>query len=161
MKISPLAVILATAVFPLAAFCEEPPAVLQIGRESVKEGRSAAHRKVEADWARAFRKARFPYHYLALEAMTGASNEVWFLSAYPSFDAMQDSDQQMQNGALKNEMELLESRDGELRSTSRSMIAVYRKDMSYHADRANIGKSRYMSITTFRVKLGHEADFMG
>src|SRR4051812_3502906 len=121
---------------------EEPPAVLQIGREVVKEGRSAAHRKVEADWSRSFRKANFPYHYLALEAMTGPG-EAWFLSAYPSFAAMEDADAQFEKGPLKNEMDLLDARDGEVRASSRSMIAVYRKDMSYHPERWIPGKTRY------------------
>src|SRR5207249_1971652 len=118
MKMPQLTLTFAAAIFPIAAICAEPPAVLQIGRESVKEGRSAAHRKVETDWARAFRKSKYPYHYLALEAMTGASNEVWFAIGYPSFSAMEESDNLMMKDPLKNEMELLEARDGELRSTS-------------------------------------------
>jgi hypothetical protein len=160
MKLSTHILTLAAAMFPVAAMCAEPPAVLQILRESLKEGRSAAHRKVESDWARTFRKAKFPYHYIALEAMTGAGNEVWFLEAYPSFAAIEESDKLIQSGALKSETEMLDARDGELRSNSRSLIAVYRKEMSYHPERSNLGKSRYMTVTTFRVKLGHEADFM-
>jgi len=160
MKLMPHSLTLAAAVFPMTAMCADPPAVLQILRESLKEGRSAAHRKVEADWARTFRKAKFPYHYLALEAMTGAGNEVWFLEAYPSFAAMEESDQLINSGVLKSETEMLDARDGELRTNSRSLIAVYRKDLSFHPERSNIGKSRYVGVTTFRIKLGHEADFM-
>src|SRR4051794_41329268 len=44
----------------------EPPAVMGIIRESIKEGHSAAHEKVEADWAGAMRKHNFPYHDLGL-----------------------------------------------------------------------------------------------
>lgn len=157
MKYSPL--LAAACLFPIATLCEEPPPVIQIGRESVKEGRSAAHRKVETDWARAFRRAKYPYHYLALETMTGPS-EVWFVSAYPSFAAIEEGDKLIESGPLKNEMDLLDARDGELRSASRSMIAIYRQDMSYHPDRANLAKARYMSVRTFRVKLGHEAEFL-
>ena len=145
---------------PFAALCEEPPAVIQIGRESVKEGRTAAHRKVEADWARAFRRAKYPYHYIGLEAMTGAANEVWFISSYPSFAAVEESDKLIESGPLKNEVDLLDSRDGELRATSRSMLAVYRKDLSFHPERANLGKTHYMGLTTFRVKLGGMGGFM-
>ncbi len=132
---------------------------MQIGRESIKEGRAPAHRKVETDWARAFRRAKFPYHYLALETMTGA-NEVWFINSYPSFAAIEEGDKLVENGPLKNEFELLEARDGELRSNTRNMLAVYRKDMSYHPEKADLGKTRYMALTTFRVKLGHLGDFM-
>jgi len=150
---------LAAVLLPVTGICEEPPAVIQIGREVVKEGRVAAHRKVEADWTRAFRKAKFPYHYLALEAMSGAG-EVWFVSGYPSFAAIEDGDAQIEKGSLKNDMDLLDARDGEVRASSRSMIAVYRKDMSYHPERASLGKTRYMAVNTFRVKLGHTGDFV-
>src|SRR6266849_6526865 len=125
MKISTLSLTLVAVIFPLAAICADPPAVIQIGRESIKEGRSAAHRKVETDWARAFRRAKYPYHFLALETMTGA-NEIWFISGYPSFAAIEEGDRLIENGPLKNEFDLLDARDGELRATSRSMLAVYR-----------------------------------
>jgi hypothetical protein len=159
MKITIVSLTLAAAIFPSTAICAEPPGVMQIIREAVKEGRGAAHRKVETDWSRAFRRAKFPYHSLALETMTG-TNEVWFLLSYPSFAAIEESDNLIEKGPLKNEVEMLEARDGELRSSSRSMIAVYRKDMSYHPERANLGKTRYMAVNTFRVKLGHTGDFV-
>ena len=158
-----LPVIAAAAVgfylFPTGAICADPPAVIQIGRELTKEGRSSAHQKVEADWARAFRKAKFPSHYLALTAMTGPG-EVWFLSSYDSFAAMEQSDKLIESGALKNEMDLLEARDGEMRSSSRQMIAVYRKDLSYRPELTKVGSTRYMAISTFRLKLGHLPDFL-
>ncbi len=71
----------------LAVLAQEqgPPPVLQIGRELIKEGKGAAHEKTEAAFVRAFRKADFPGHYLALSAMSGP-NEVWFVEAFPSFE---------------------------------------------------------------------------
>src|SRR5260370_36910166 len=108
MKISTSPRPAAGVFFPLPATPAEPPAVIQIGRESIKEGRSPAHRKVETDWARAFRRAQFPYHYLALETMTGV-NEVWFISTYPSFAAIEEGDKLIENGPLKNDFELLEA----------------------------------------------------
>jgi hypothetical protein len=137
---------------------EDPSAVITIGREAIKEGRSAAHEKVESDWARAFRKAKFPYYWLGMTPMTGV-NEVWFISFYPSFADMEKSDKLVE-GTLKNETDLLDSRDGELRAGSRNQIAVYRKDLSYHPDQAVLGKSRYGMLTIYSVKLGHSEDFM-
>src|SRR5579872_4613321 len=145
-------------LFSMAALCAEPPAVITINRETIKEGRSAAHEKVEASWARAFRKAKFPSHYIALTALTGG-NDVWFLNSYNSFAAIEESDKLMESGALKGESEALDARDGEVRTLTRNMVAVYRKDMSFHPDAVNLGKSRYWVVETFRVKLGHEADF--
>ena len=55
----------------------EPPAVIQIAREAIKEGKGAAHRKVEADYTNTFRKNKYPFHYLALSPESGP-NEVLF-----------------------------------------------------------------------------------
>jgi hypothetical protein len=137
----------------------EPPAVMGIIREAVKEGHSAAHEKVEADWAGAMRKHNFPYHDLALTSMTGP-NEALFLLAFKSFAEVEEAGKEMQKPTLRAEIDLLEGRDGELRSTSRTMYAVYRKDMSYRPDLVNIGKTRYVGISTFRLKLGHMEEFM-
>lgn len=148
-------------MFVICAFAQEsgPPPVIQILRESIKEGRSAAHEKVETDYARLFRKNKFPFHYIALTSMTGPG-EVWFVGAYPSFAAVEQADKEVQKPGFKAENDLLDSRDGEVRSISRTVYAVYRKDMSFHPELANIGKTRYVDIESFRVKLGHTADFM-
>jgi hypothetical protein len=137
----------------------EPPAVMGIIREAVKEGHSAAHEKVEADWSGAMRKHNFPYHDLALTSMTGPAEALFLLPA-KSFAEVEQASKEMQKPALRAEIDLLEARDGELRSSSRTMYAVYRKDMSYRPEMVNVGKTRYVGITTFRLKLGHMEDFM-
>jgi len=136
----------------------EPPAVLEIVRESIKEGRVGAHEKVESEWAAAFRKHNFPNHQLALTSMTGPSEAI-FLVAFPSFASVEESDQMFRKPGIKSEMEMLDARDGDLRGNSRMMYAVYRKDMSYRPDLVNIAKTRYIGITVFRAKLGHMQDF--
>src|SRR5271166_5125942 len=152
-----------TACAPLA-FAQStpengPPAVLQIVRESIKEGRESAHRKVEQDYTNAVRKAKSPYHYLALSAESGP-NDVLFMEAFPSFAAIEESDKMGQKAPLKNELELINARDGELRTESRSMTAVFRPDMSYTGPNPiQIGKIRYMMIDNYRVRLGKNEGF--
>jgi hypothetical protein len=137
-----------------------PPAVIQISREMIKEGRGAAHRRVEQDYANVFRKNKYPFHYLGLSAMSGV-NEAIFLSAYPSFAAVEEGDRLGQKAPLKNDLELVEARDGELRSESRSLTAVFRKDLSYlPANALPVGKFRYMMIDNYRVRLGQNEGFM-
>jgi len=136
-----------------------PPAVLQISREVVKEGRGAAHRKVEQDYANAYRKNKFPFHYLGLSAESGP-NDALFLAAYPSFAAMEEADKLSQKAPLKGDLELVEARDGELRAESRSMTAVFRKDLSYMpANALPVSKFRYMMIDNYRVRLGQNDRF--
>ncbi len=137
-----------------------PPAVLQIVRETIKEGKEAAHRKVEQDFANTDRKNKFPFHYLGLSAESGP-NEVLFLEAFPSFAAIEEADKLGEKAPLKSELEMINARDGELRSESRSMTAVFRKDLSYMPDNAlPVGKFRYVMIDNYRVRLGQNEKFM-
>jgi hypothetical protein len=150
----------APLAFPQSPAPNEPPAVIQIGREAIKEGKTAAHRKVETDYPNAFRKNKFPFHYLALSSASGP-NEVLFLQAFPSFATMEEADKLTGKAPLKTELELLEARDGELRSESRNMTTVFRKDLSYMpANPIPIGKLRYVMIDTYRVRLGQNESML-
>ena len=154
-----LSLLLPGVLIPAIAQQSAPPPVMGISREAIKEGRSAAHEKVEMDYARAFRKANLSNHYLALDTMSGPS-EVWFLEAFPSFAAVEQMEKDTQKPPMKSDLEMLDSRDGELRASSRNMYAVYRKELSYRPDKINIGKARYFMITSLRVRLGKQAEFM-
>ena len=138
---------------------EAPAPVIEIFRESIKEGRGAAHEKVEADYAAAFRKANHPAHYVALTAMSGPG-EVWFIQPTPSFGATEDYEKASDKEPLKSAVAMLDARDGELRASSRTIWAVYRPDLSYHAEKFNPAKTRYVMAGTFRVRLGRDGDFL-
>jgi hypothetical protein len=160
MKPTLLLVAFAGCVAPLCAQAPEPPAVLQISRETIKEGKGAAHTKSEQAFVSAFRKNKFPFHYLALSAMSGP-NEVLFLDALPSFAAIEQSNAEADKAPLKGELEQAEARDGELRSSSRNMTALYRKDLIYRPENGvTIGKTRYVMLLTYRVRIGREEEFM-
>ena len=106
-----------SAVGMVPVFSQEPPAgpppVLQIMREVIKEGKGAAHQKTETEFVRAFRKPKFPGHYLALTAMSGMG-EVWFLDPYPSFATWEQYQKEQDKEPLKSELEMAESHDGAL-----------------------------------------------
>jgi hypothetical protein len=156
-----LGFVVLSAVGMVPVFSQEPssgpPPVLQILREVIKEGKVAAHEKTEAEFVRAFRKAKFPGHYLALTAMSGPG-EVWFLDPYPSFATWEQYQNEQDKEPLKSELEMAESHDGALREPGRAMWAVYRKEMSYRPEKLNVGKTRFVTIGTYRVRLGHDED---
>jgi hypothetical protein len=137
-----------------------PPKVLQIFREEVKTGKEAAHRKVEADWPRALASAKSPTHYLAMVSITGPS-EAWFLTGFDSLAAWekdrQDTDK---NAALTAQLDRLSEKDAEFLTGGRSIVAVYREGLSYRPNGINIGQMRYFYVTTFRVRPGHDNDFV-
>lgn len=145
----------------LGALAQEsgPPPVLQIGRELIKEGKFAAHEKTEAAFVRAFRRAEFPGHYLALSPLSGA-NEVWFLGAYPSFDASQKWLAETEKEPLKSALAEADAQDGALRERSNSLWAVYRPKLSYRADKLDVGKTRFARIFTYHIRPGHSTEFL-
>ena len=158
MKPTMLAITLAGSIAMLSAQTGPPP-VMQITREAIKEGRAAAHKKVEQDYANTFRKAKYSANYIAVSSTSGPS-EAWFFAAYPSFAAIEQTDKESDKEPLKSALALVEARDGELRASSRTMTAVYRKDLSYESPNAvSLAKVRYVMIETFRVRLGHDEDF--
>jgi hypothetical protein len=160
MRLTLLCIGFLGAVVPQAGAQEgsKPAPVLQIFRESIKEGRSTAHEKLEAEYAALFRKVNFPGHYIALSAMSG-SGEVWFVMPLQSFAASEELDKAMDKEPLKSSTGMMDSRDGELRSGSRIMWAVHRPDLSYGASRFNPAKTRYVVAGTFRVRLGKDEEF--
>ena len=145
----------------LAVLAQEqgPPPVLQIQRELIKEGKFAAHEKTEAAYVRAFRKADFPGHYLALSPQSGP-NEVWFVEAFPSFEASETWQAASEKEPLKSALADADAQDGVLRERSNSMWAVYRPQLSYRADKLDVGKMRFVRVFTYHVRLGRTADFL-
>ncbi len=150
--------VLGIGMLPLAAQEFKPAPVLEIIREGVKEGRAAAHEKVETEYAAAFRKANYPGHYVAMAATSGPS-EAWFIVPMASFAASEEYDKAAEKEPLKSALAMMDSRDGELRSGSRTMWAVYRPDLSYGVERFNPGKTRYVTVGSMRVRLGRDEDF--
>jgi len=154
-----LAALAAGSALGVLAEDSGPPPVLQIGRELIKEGKMAAHEKTEAAFVRAFRRANFPGHYLALSPLSG-SNEVWFAGAYPSFDASEKWEAETEKEPLKSALVEADAADGALRERSNSMWAVYRPNLSYRANELDTGKIRFVRVVTYHVRPGHIMEFL-
>ena len=136
-----------------------PPPVIQIFREEVKYGKGTAHEKFETGFVRAFAKANWPTHYLAISSLTGPG-EAWYTTWYDSFDAWEKDRQAVEKAsALAAELDQLAEKDAEFISSGRSIAAVYRKDLSYRREGVNIFTMRYFTVTTIRVRPGHNDDF--
>jgi hypothetical protein len=160
MKTSALAVVVVLAgVAPaLAQEAPPPPKVLQIVHEQVKQGKSAAHEKVEVGWPRAFARVSFPDHYIAMTSVTGPG-EAWFINAYDSFAAFEKSGDAIEkNAALKAELDALAAQDGELLTGGSSILAVHRDELSYRPN-VDMSKMRFFSVTTTHVNPGRGQDF--
>jgi len=96
--------------------------------------------------------------------VTGDQNQVVYTEGFPSYEALEASDKRLEAAlaapALAAELEALEKAGGPLHASQRTMIAVFRPDLSYRPLAASaLGKARYLSMTTIRTKLGHGQDF--
>lgn len=136
------------------------PKVLWIYREDAKPARGAAHARVEHGFAQYWAKNKVQ-PFLGMEAVSGNATEVMFFSGYDSMAAMEKDFQTFGKASTGAEYDALEKQEAELVNSVRSTVAMLRPDLSYHADRfmSVVPQSRYFSIETFRVKLGHDADF--
>jgi hypothetical protein len=134
------------------------PKVLMVVTEQVKEGREAAHVRSEEAWPRIFQKGNVTTHYLGMTAESGPS-EAWYLERYDSFGGMEKARAEIQQ-SFAADLEVANVADGELRTGSRTLLAVFRDDLSYHSAEAvsSLPKCRHMGVTVLRIKYGHDAD---
>lgn len=135
-----------------------PPKVLSITTEVLKPGAAATHEKTESGWPRAFTKANWPYHWLAVSSISGA-DRVLFLTGYKSFsDAQADDDQQGTLDWLRIEQEKLAIEDSVYVASKTHQTAVYLPELSLRST-MSLGSVRYLLITTIEVEPEHESKF--
>jgi hypothetical protein len=146
----------ATASLLVGQDAPEPPKVLRIIREDIKEGKSAAHEKSESQFMRAAAAAKFPVNILGMNSITGTS-QAWFLEAHDSFESIGKAEAVMEH----SELGTLDSLDAEYRSGSRSWIAIYRPELSFHGQQLmqTLPKMRYFNVIMMRTRQEHDQDF--
>lgn len=148
-------------IAPLVAQAPQgPPTVLRIYREEVKQGRNAAHEKVEQGFVRAFGKTGVVYY--GMDSVSGP-NEAWFVERHESYAALEKLIQAVdKTPGLAAELAQLDAQDGEHRSGSRVMIATHNRGASHRADAvpALMAKARYLQVQLIRVRPGRQAEYL-
>jgi len=136
-----------------------PPKVLVIVREMIKPGKAGGpHEKTESMFVNAFAAAKWPTHYLAMDSQTGAPRML-FLTGYATFDAWQaDSMATQKNATLAAALDKASIADGDMLSGIETGAFAYREEMSLNAP-VDIAHMRYMEISAFQVRSGHEAEW--
>jgi hypothetical protein len=134
------------------------PNYLTIIREEVKLGRAAEHERIEAGWPAAYEKAKSPDYYLAYVSTTGRG-EAWYITPFDSHKAMGDSmKRESDDAVLAAELKRLQRADADVLNSLTIMQVMARKDLSLGAF-PDISKTRFVEITIFRVRPGHERGF--
>ena len=134
------------------------PAVLMIYREEVRPGKGSVHAANEAAWAAAFAKGQAPVQWLGMTSLAGPS-EAWFLSGYPSWEAFERTEAEMDaNAAFTADEDKFSGNESDMLSRTSVIAAAYRPELSYQAN-ISLPQMRYMMVEVFRVKPGHGDEF--
>ena len=164
MKASPILLVLSlVAGGSLMAAAQDStptvPQVLQITREYIKAGKNGMpHDKTEGVYVAALARAKWPTHYIALNSLSGKSRAL-YLTSYPSFDAWEkDTAAQAKNAALSAELDRANVADGELLDSVDQAVCTYNAELSYHP-KADISQARFMEVSVYHVRPGHDRDF--
>ncbi len=157
MMMAALTLLLLAGAYPAVAQddgARPAPNILQIYREVVKPGRTAAHEKIEVGWPKAYKGSKNSAHYLGMTSVTGPS-EAWFLSGYPSYEALEKQQKaEDSDAALSAELTRLATADGDVLDKTISITARFRPEIS-HRPPINIGAYRYMAVSTVRLRPGN------
>ena len=135
-----------------------PPKVLVIHREYLKPGKGGElHERSESAFVTAFAEAKSPYHYFALDSLSGPSRSL-FLFGYDSFaDWEKETAAIRSNSALAAKVDQASLSDGDLLTGYDAGAMMLRPDLSLN--KGSIDGARYFEITVFVVKPGHRHEF--
>jgi hypothetical protein len=135
-----------------------PPKVLVIQREYTKPGRGGmVHEKTESAFGAAIKANHSTMRYLAMTSLTGADRALFF-EGYPSLEAWEtENKSEDQNATLSASVDRAAVADGDLLSSTDSSVWLRQDEMSMHP--GSIVGARYMEITVYQIKPGHEAEW--
>jgi hypothetical protein len=134
------------------------PKYLQVVVEYTKPGKGGmAHDKTEGAFVEAMRKANFPLHYTAYNAITGRARAI-YLSPFNSFEEVQTANKMFDAPAVASEFERINAADGELLDEAHVLIFSSNPELSFHSKTPG-PKNRYLEADIFQVRPGHGKDF--
>ncbi len=154
----PLAAALSPVLNAQNAPEDGPPKVLVVQREYLKPGKGGMlHDRSESAFVQAMQEAKSPYHYFAMDSLSGVSRSLFFF-AYDSF-----AEWEKESAAVRSDKDLTAKldhaalMDGDLLTSYDSAAMMLRPDLSLN--KGSINGTRYFEITVFVVKPGHVHDF--
>lgn len=135
------------------------PKVLAITCEYTKPYRNGmAHDKTESAFVAAMARAKYPYHYIGLNAMTGRARSLYVMG-YDSFADWEKADKMMEKDAvLAADLEHAAMADGDLLEAVDSTVFTLDPEDSYKAP-PDLSATRYVEVETFHVRAGHAEEW--
>lgn len=162
-RASLVAVLSLATVFSVAASAQAPagpsrPPVIFAMREAVKQGHDAMHLRHETDWMAALHRVGVKAPTLGMVSSSGVS-EVWWLVAAPSHAAMETQLAAFFGGPAAAVTEKFAVADAAHIDGVRTMTLSLRPDLSLGVP-ADMALARGMEVTTWRIRPGHDPQFV-
>ena len=168
--VSTASLLLSLSVVALAqAAPPAPPKLLLIVREEIKPGEMPAHQQEAAAFIRVLEKAnaritdpKLRDGRIGMSPVAGNENEVAYIWPYDSFadmEAKQKESERLSSSPTLMKADFDRLPDNRLHASQRDTLAAFRSDLSYNLGRIDIAEARYMVMTTFRIKPGHEDEY--
>jgi len=142
----------------------EAPPVLWIDREIVPPEHAEAYTDVIHRILNQYSQHQVVFRTLGLTSALPDTNEFLFLIHFNSFAELDDFERKFAQAPpdYQKTMQSLEAQEADLRKSRQVMAAVFRPDLSYHADAGAAAKARLLWFDQFIVTLGkmpeYEAD---
>ncbi|HUI40581.1 MAG TPA: hypothetical protein VL523_01315 [Terriglobia bacterium] len=136
------------------------PKVLQITREYTKPGKAGMiHDRSESAFVQAMARAKWPTYYMGMTSLSGPQRAL-FLTRYDSFEAWeQDSAAVDKNATLSAALDRAGMADGELLASEDQGVFMFHDEMSLRP-MADLTHMRYLEISSYRVRPGHDGEWI-
>ena len=165
-RVCVLGTLILSATAALAQEPPGPPKVIALAREEIKPGRAAAHARSVGTFIAAIGRANAPLYRIALTPLSGDDNAVVYVQAFGSFAEVEAAHKQFEetvaaNAAFKADLERLDREEVDQHASQRTAYYTLRADLSYHPHNVEqVGRSRFFSINTTRIKPGRAPDYV-
>src|SRR5437016_14384848 len=136
-----------------------PPNLLLLVRQEIQYGKANARKKLGVAIARACNRLDVPNSWIDLQSLTGP-REMLFFDPFDSFEQLEQSlDGWKQIYAAHPDLARMQEEIDSLLTSERTIVAVRRDDLGYHADNIDLSETRFMRVVEVRLAPGHESEF--
>jgi len=137
-----------------------PPNLLLLVRQEIQYGKANARKKLGVAIARACNRLEVPNSWIDLQSLTGP-REALFFDPFDSFEQLEQSfDGWKQIYAAHPDLARMQEEIDSLLTSERTIVAVRRDDLGYHADNIDLSETRFMRVVEVRLAPGHESEFV-
>src|SRR5438876_8082477 len=135
------------------------PNTLLLYRADLVPGKEAAYEQAEADIVRGYANSKIPVYWLALQSATGSPHVLYF-DGFATFAEIQKAGADVAEGlGAYPDVANLQQKLQEFVTATRTVMAFRRDDLSYHLNKIDLAKARYVRVSIFQLRPGYEDEF--